>query len=162
MLDQEVPGSMVPQTDSPLYRKAEEKEWKDWVKRQILRIVQPEEAEKLRRHTDSRRIIRWRFVCRDKDASIRTPQMPLPVKARARMCAQASRETLDMSGAIKLDSPTVQRLRVMVFLQLIPYLEWVQRWWEGDISSAFLQGREREMETRGRLFWNLPTDGSKE
>ena len=73
---------------------------------------------------DPRRIIRLRFVYRDKNASLRTPQMPLPIKAKARLCAQASREPLAMMGQLKLDSPTVQRVGINIFLQITTNLGW--------------------------------------
>jgi len=48
-----------------------------------------------------------RFVCvpwqRSRHSSICTPQAALPVKAKARLCAQASRDPLAMAGLVKLD-----------------------------------------------------------
>jgi len=80
----------------------------------------------------------------------------LPVKAKARLCAQGSREPLAMAGMAKLDSPTVQRVGIMVFLQLTANFKWIKTWRKGDISSAFLQGQNREVETKGRLFLEPP------
>ena len=123
---------------------AEKKEWKDWCKNNSVEIILPEAAAKLRYSIDPRRIINLRFVYRDKNSSIRTPQVPLPVRAKARLCAQASREPLAAQGALKLDSPTVQRIGVMLFVQLTVNLQWLQHWIQADISSAFLQGQGNE------------------
>ena len=65
-------------------------------------------------------------------------------------------EPTALAGMAKLDSPTVQRLGVMIFLQLILNLGWTKYWIKCDISSAFLQGQERDVKTKGRLFLNPP------
>ena len=82
--------------------------------------------------------------------------MPLPLKAKARICAQASHEPLARMGLVKLDSPTVQRVGVMLFLQTTVNLGWTKHLRKGDISTAFLQGEKRDVDTRGRLFFELP------
>jgi len=106
--------------------------------------------------------MRLRFVYKDKNAALRMLQTPLPVKAKARLCAQRSREPLAMSGQVKLDSPTVQRVGVMVFLQLLVNFGWLKTWWKADITAAFLQGKDRDVEQRGRLYLyppNQPLEG---
>jgi len=156
MLDKEIPYKMILPKDLHLYHAAEEKEWADWLKNKSVKIVKGAEAQKLRKEFDPKRIITLRFVYRDKNASIRTPQVWLDVKAKARLCAQGSREPLAMAGMAKLDSPTVQRVGIMIFLQLTANFDWFSTWRKGDISSAFLQGQDREVETKGRLFLEPP------
>ena len=51
-------------------------------------------SKRIQSEIDPNRIIGFRFVYRDKNASIRTPQHPLSVKAKARLCAQAFNEPL--------------------------------------------------------------------
>ena len=148
MLDKEVPYNQIPPQHMELYLAAEVKEWRDWLKNECIEIVYPEDAAKVRNEINPNRIIRLRFVYRDKNASVRTPQMPLPVKAKARLCAQASKEPLAMQGLLKLDSPTVQRVGIMIFLQVTVNLRWTQHWRKGDVSSAFLQGQDREPQAR--------------
>ena len=121
-----------------------------------MKILKGADAKQVIATTDPRRIINLRFVYRDKNASIRTPQTPLPVKAKARLCAQASREPTAMEGLAKLDSPTVQRVGIMIFLQLVANFDWFDTWRKGDISSAFLQGTERDTQLEGRLFLRAP------
>ena len=150
------PYNQIPPADRELYHLAEAKEWAGWRANGSVRILSTQESEKVRQTTDPRRIIRLRFVYRDKNSSIRTPQTPLPIKAKARLCAQASGEPLAQAGLIKLDSPTVQRLGLMVFLQAMLNLEWTKTWRKGDVSSAFLQGKARDVEKLGRLFLEPP------
>ena len=83
--------------------------------------------------------------------------MSLPVAAKARLCAQASHEPLANQGLIKLDSPTVHRVGVMIFLQLTVNLGWCDNWFKGDVTTAFLQGQDRDIASRGRLFLELPS-----
>ena len=61
-----------------------------------------------------------------------------------------------LAGLIKLDSPTVQRLGLMVFLQAVLNLRWTATWRKGDISSAFLQGKARDVDRLGRLYLEPP------
>ena len=116
MLDREVAFHENPLQDRDLYRDAEKKEWASWCKTGCIKVTTPEQASVVRREVNRSRIIRLRFVYRDKNSSLRTPQTPLPVKAKARLCAQASHEPLAKQELIKLDSPTVHRVGVMLFL----------------------------------------------
>ena len=158
MLDKEIPYREIPPKDLDLYHKAEEKEWQDWIKNKSVKIIKGQEAKTLSRTFDPDRLINLRFVYRDKNASVRTPQTWLPVKAKARLCAQGSKEPLAKAGMVKLDSPTVQRIGIMIFLQLTANFGWYDTWRKGDISSAFLQGTERDVDAKGRLFLRPPRD----
>ncbi len=89
------------------------------------------------------RLIRLRFVYRDKNTALRTEQTPPPVRAKARLRAQTFREPLAIRGALKLGSPTVQRTGLMVFLQLSAIFGWHTHRRKGDITGAFLQGRKQ-------------------
>ena len=89
------------------------------------------------------------FAYRDEDVSVLTPQVPLPVKAKARLCAQAFDEPLAKAGLIKVDSPTVQRMGIMMFLQLTVNFKWKHHWRKGDVKAAFL-------ETLGKLYLRQP------
>jgi hypothetical protein len=106
------------------YHRAEEKEWKSWVDAECVEVVAPAEARTIKDSIDKRRLIRLRFVYRDKNAGLRTEHTPLPVKAKERLCAQGSNEPLAMAGEVRLDAPTVQRIGIMVFLQLVASFGW--------------------------------------
>jgi hypothetical protein len=156
MLDREVPFNEIPPEHQKDYIEAEKKEWSTWRRTGCVRILSEKESEHVRRTVPTSRVMRLRFVYKDKNAALRTPQAPLPVKAKARLCAQGSREPLAMSGQVKLDSPTVQRVGVMVFLQLLVNFGWIKTWWKADITAAFLQGKDRDVEQRGRLYLHPP------
>ena len=151
MLDKEIPYGELPQKDLSLYHAAELKEWLDWLKNESVTIVKGNEAKQLRKTVPSSRIISLRFVYRDKNASIRTPQHHLPVKAKARLCAQGSREPMSLNGMVKLDSPTVQRIGIMIFLQ--PKLV-SARQLEPPVDAASTAGGGHEQEQQG-IEWSL-------
>ena len=155
MLDKEIPYKEIPPKDLYLYHEAETKEWDDWIKNKSVRIVKGKEVQDIYRDTPPTRFINLRFVYRDKNASIRTPQVWLPVKAKARICAQGFTEPMAKAGLVKLDSPTVQRVGIMVFLQLVANFGWTDTWRKGDVSSAFLQGTERD-QSLGKLYLRSP------
>ena len=157
LMDREVPIEQIPDKDRALYQDAEQKEWASWQKTGCVKVHSPKEAQDIRKVTSHSIIIRLRFVYRDKNSALRTPQMPLPVAAKARLCAQASHELLAKQGLIKLDSPTVHRVGVMIFLQLTVNLGWLDNWFKGDVTTAFLQGQDRDVASRGRLFLEPPS-----
>ena len=100
MLDKEIPWEKLPKEDLKHYVQAEKAEWAEWQKRGSVRIMSLKESQHVLQTVDPARIIGLRFVYRDKNASIRTPQEPLPVKAKARLCAQAFNEPLARAGLI--------------------------------------------------------------
>ena len=79
--------------------------------------------------------------------------------ARARLCAQAYDEPLAKAGLVKVDAPTVQRVGVMIFCQLVVNLKWIPHWRKGDITAAFLQGQKRNITKNGRLYLKQPRKG---
>ena len=146
----------LPPGDLHLYVKAEEDEWKEWLQRESVRVCSVPESRNIEATVDPARIINLRFVYRDKNASVRTPQVPLPVRAKARLCAQAWNEPLAKAGLIKVDAPTVQRVGVMIFLQVVVNFRWQKKWRRGDIKAAFLQGRKRNVSAVGHLYLRPP------
>ena len=144
LLDREVPWEKIPPEHARLYEQAEDVEWDEWTKRGSVRVCPLDESKRINDTVDAARIIGLRFVYRDKNASVRTPQAPLPVKAKARLYAQAYEEPLAKAGLVKVDSSTKQRMRIMVFLQLTVNLGWIKQWRKGDVKAAFLQGKERQ------------------
>jgi hypothetical protein len=159
-LDREVPYKDIPLAHRPLYHLAEKKEWDSWRGAGCVEVLSREESDRVRATTSPARIIKLRFVYRDKNSGMGNSQMSVPIKAKARLCAQASREPLALAGELKLDSPTVQRSGNMVFLQLIVNLKWLGSWYKGDITAAFLQGRPRDQEKLGQLFLVPPSMSS--
>ena len=91
-----------------------------------------------------------------KNAALRSVGNPLPIRAKARLCAQASGEPMALNGLLKLDSPTVQRVGVIIFLQLMLDFGWTGFWRKADIKSAFLQGTWRNVDEVGELYLRPP------
>ena len=121
-----------------------------------MRILSLEETQRVMRTVEPARSIGLRFVYRGKNASVRTPQVPLAVKAKARLCARAFNEPLARAGLIKAESPTIQRVGVMIFLQLTVNNKWIKHWRKGNVKAAFLQGKERDTEQYGHLYLRPP------
>ena len=47
MLDKEIPYKELPEKDLPLYHKAEEKEWDDWLNRKSVNIIKSPETKQI-------------------------------------------------------------------------------------------------------------------
>ncbi len=88
MLDRDVPWDKMPPAHAKLYASTEKAEWDDWLARGSVRICTLRESRPIEQKFDKSHIIGLRFVYRDKNASTRTPQSPLPVKAKARVSAK--------------------------------------------------------------------------
>ena len=61
MLDREIPFEKLPAKDIPVYEEAEKKERKSWQDTGCVRIIPPEEAERLWNTIPRNRLIRCRF-----------------------------------------------------------------------------------------------------
>lgn len=87
------------------------------------------------------RILPSRFVLRNKHAGlVDAGGTPLPLKAKARLCIAGHLCPDSLSCDVQVDSPTVERISTMFFLNQIICSGWVDNWFIGDISNAFLQG----------------------
>ena len=78
-LDREIPYNQIPEHQRPEYHAAEKKEWDSWVKAGCVKILDPSESALIRQKVHRSRIIRLRFVYRGKNASVRTPQLDVPL-----------------------------------------------------------------------------------
>ena len=70
MMDREVPYHEIPDHQKPLYHGAEKAEWAQWLKTGCVKVLTRNEAGQIRKTIDKRRIIRLRFVYRDKNCSL--------------------------------------------------------------------------------------------
>ena len=120
-----------------------------------MKVHGPEEARKLRCKISKGRILRSRFVYRDKNTSIRTPQRFVPVKAKARLAVGGQNCPDCAAGKIRTDAPTVQRTSVLVMLQIASNLGWLKSVRCGDVAAAFLKGDKREGEP---LYFEPPRE----
>eukprot|EP00971_Amphidinium_carterae_P118954 2356782-Amphidinium_carterae.1 len=157
MLDKEMIWSEIPEENRPLFIEAHNKEWKQWLDTECVRVLSKEESERVRHSVARERILPSDMKYRDKNASFRTPQNPLPVKAKARLCVAGQHEPDAKRGLSKTDAPTVQRASLMVFLQLATSLDWLLTLRCGDITGAFLQGESRQ--DKQPLYMTIPRQG---
>ena len=127
-----------------LFMQAIDKEWDSWLRYGSVRVLSLEQSLKTCETTDPRRILRSDMKLKDKNASLRSEQSPLPVLAKARFSAQGQFDPDARKGLLKTDAHMVQRCGFYVFLQLTVNLGWLPQLRIGDISAAFLQGRERQ------------------
>ena len=140
MLDKEVPYEKISPDDWPAYEAAIQKEWNSWVEYDSCQILTLEESSKVERE-QPKRILPSRFVLRNKHAGLVDPAgKALPLKAKARLCLAGHMCPDSLSGELQVDSPTVERITTMMFLNNVICNDWVQDWYIGDISNAFLQG----------------------
>ena len=147
MMVKEIPYEKIPSEDRQLYLQAELKEWSSWKEFESCEILSPEQSEEIMRTKPDR------FVYRNKHAGLLDPQghplhaglldpqgHPLPTKAKARLCLQRHLCPDSLSGQLQVDSPTIERVSTLIFLHHIISSKWVDNWYIGDISNAFLQG----------------------
>jgi len=145
-LDKELGWHEVPEQDKPVYKEAMASHWKEWLQYKAVKPLSAEETAKVRRTVRRERVLRSRYALRDKNASVRTPQNNLPIKAKARLVIAGQDCPDAMMGLLKTDAPTVQRTSILVLLQIAANLRWLESLTVGDISSAFLQGKERAVD----------------
>ncbi|CAK0820255.1 unnamed protein product [Prorocentrum cordatum] len=85
--DKEIAWKDIPDEQKGLYIKAIVEHWEEWKKFGSVEVMSPEASAKAREQNDKSRFLPSRFVFRDKNATIRTEANPVPVKAKARLCA---------------------------------------------------------------------------
>ena len=142
--DKELQYHEIPKDDLPLHHEAEEKQWEEeWIRFGSVKPLESAESERIRATVDRKRILRSRFVYRDKHSSLRTPQRDLPVKAKARLRLAGQHCPDCATGRVRTDASTVQRTSTLCFFQVGANLGWLPSLRTGDISAAFLQGTAR-------------------
>ncbi|CAE7266153.1 RE1 [Symbiodinium natans] len=155
MIEKEIPESKIPAHQREAFEQAKLKEWNSWEEFDSVEVLTVSESERIVRESPER-VLRSRFVLRDKNAGLVESGVPLPLKAKARLCVQGQYCPDSLSGNVKLDSPTIQRVSTYLFLHLVASWGWVQQLRVGDISSAFLQGHES---SGAPLYMHQPKGG---
>ena len=81
----EIPWGQIAETDRPLYKQAETRQWAEHLKYEAVRVLTAEETQKVRDTVEPDRVLSSRFAYRDKNAGLRvaTAWANLPVKAKA-------------------------------------------------------------------------------
>jgi hypothetical protein len=140
-LEKEIPYSKISQDQMPAFQEAIRKEWQSWQEFHAAEPLSLQESEKVIQELPQR-VLRSRYVLRNKNAGLVDDKgSPLALRAKARLCIQGQFDPDSASGNIQLDAPTVQHTSLLVFLHCVISFGWLDNWFSGDISSAFLQGK---------------------
>ena len=153
--DKELQWDQIPESDRPELYEAMGKEWKTWLELKAVRFCTPEESRQIPRYLTLG--LGWRH--KDKNASARSPQNPLPLKAKSRLTAQGQMERTAMNGEVRVGAPTAQRMSLLVFLQIVINLDWCENLTITDAVGAYLQGLTRAQHGKPKLFLRLPKEG---
>ena len=144
MLDKEIPYDKITPQDMPEYQRAIEKEWDSWLQYDSCKVLSLEESEKIEQECP-KRILPSRLVLRNKHAGLVSPEgKSLPLKAKARLCIAGHLCPDTVGGDVQVDSPTIERISTMLFLNYVVCYSWFTNWFIGDIGNAFLQGAPLE------------------
>lgn len=156
MMDKEIPYDMIPPEQMPMFQAAIQKEWQSWLDYQSCEVLSLEESHEVEK-THPKRILPSRFVLRDKHSGLLgIDGTPLPVKPKARLCLAGHLCPDAATGQVQVDSPTVERISTMMFLNMVISFGWLKHWYIGDISNAFLQGAPLKGEV---MFMRQPKQG---
>lgn len=156
MLDKEIPWEKIPDNERVAYQEAIAKEWSSWLQYESCEVLSVEESQRVQQERPDR-VLPSRFVLRNKNAGLMGPDgTSLPLKPKARLCLAGHLCPDSMSGELQLDSPTVERVSTMLFLHTVVSNGWIDNWFVGDISNAFLQGAPLEGKD---MFMKQPKQG---
>ena len=156
MLDKEIPYDKIGNEDKAAFDQAIQKEWDSWLRYESCKILSVDESQEVEKQ-NPRRILPSRLVLRNKHAGLVDVQgKPLPMKAKARLCIAGHLCPDAATGELQVDSPTIERISTMVFLNMVICSGWLDHWFIGDISNAFLQGAPLEGEP---MFMRQPKQG---
>ena len=134
------------QMDEPTrqqFRVAAEEQWQKWTENGAVEVLNLHQSravfQELERKGELDRVLKPRFVLTDKNASLRTPETPLPLKASARIVVPGYRDLANLQNELRRDAPTGSRLAQHV-LFCIAASE--PSWWlrSADVRAAFLKG----------------------
>lgn len=151
--DKEVKWEQIPEEEKQLYVEAEEKQWKEHLKYDAVRVHSPEDAALLRRKVPKERIIKARFAYRDKNVSKRREDPTVPCKAKARLCVGGHMDPDLQTGQLNTEAPTAGKPAMFTTLFLAAQLGWELA--AGDVEAAFLNG----VEAKRGLFFEPPKRG---
>ena len=161
-LEREIPWRSIlklPKDQIDQYIQSAVKEWKGWGTWDSIEPVTPEEAAKILSNPSSRkRVLRSRACYRNKSKD------PNKLVAKTRVVALGHLDP-DLAS-ISRDSPTPSRTSECILMAIFAAgcngsvenqpMGWIL--WAGDVSTAFLQGRQDMSERPDELFLQPPQD----
>ena len=145
-LEKELPWRLIPESERPAFRAAEDKQYQEHLKHGALQPLSLEESEAVRQSVDPSRILTSRFAYKDKHWSRRKVDSGVCWKHKARLVIGGHKDP-DIH-MLQTDAPTINRLSVLILLQLVASRKGSERWEAsaGDITAAFLNGDELDRE----------------
>lgn len=96
------------------FRVAAEEQRQKWTENGAVEVLNLHQSravfQELERKGELDRVLKPRFVLTDKNASLRTPETPLPLKASARIVVPGYRDLANLQNELRRDAPTGSRL----------------------------------------------------
>lgn len=131
------------------FREAAMQAWQIWPENNAIEELSQDECRavraRLKRNKEEHKILTPRYVFTDKNDPLRTPQCPLPLRARARIVVPGFKDLL--SYTLRKDAPTGARISQHFLLTLTASFNvkkmGKKRAWRlmaADIKSAFMKG----------------------
>ena len=90
--EKEIAYRDIPAKDMPLYRAAAALQWKEWLEFDSVDVLSLAASQAAKLEYDRSRFLPSRFVYRDKNAHVRPPDNPVPIRAKARLCCGGHRD----------------------------------------------------------------------
>ena len=137
------------------FRLAADDQWKKWLENEAVMVLGLDESraveQELERKGELERIMNPRFILVDKNAKLRSPECPLPLKANARIIVPGFRDLANLNGELRTDSPTASRIaQHVVCCVCAGHPEWCLL--SAGVRAAFLKGDpyvQRQLYIRG-------------
>ena len=155
-LEKEMPWRLIPPEKHSLFKAAEVKQINEHLDHKALTILTKTETDEVYRTVAPERILNSRWAYRDKNYAKRKGDEKIEWKAKARLVI-AGHQDPDVTS-LTTDAPTVNRLSIMVLLQIASSRRAGPDPWEaaaGDVCAAFLNGKPLQR----TLFMKQPRTG---
>ncbi|CAK9000465.1 unnamed protein product [Durusdinium trenchii] len=151
-LEKELPWTMIPVDERPMYHDALVKEWGTWCKYQAVMVLDLVASAYVLANVDPKRILDTRVLYKNKNAAYNW----MPVKPKARIVCRGDRDPDLLT--LRRDAPTLTRLGLMLICQLATSMDgWFMM--NCDITGAFLQGDQGLAARKEPLFLKQPREG---
>ena len=142
------------------FRIAAGERWEKWIENGAVEVLPLHQSrtilQELERKGELDRVLQPRFVLTDKNASLRTPECDLPLKASARIVVPAYRDLANLQNELRRDAPTGSRLAQHILFSIAgAHPDWFLR--SADVRAAFLKGDPYVQ----RVLYMSGTDGAK-
>ena len=108
------------------FRIAAGEQWEKWIENGAIEVLPLHQSrtilQELERKGELDRVLQPRFVLTDKNASLRTPECDLPLKASARIVVPGYRDLANLQNELRRDAPTGDDWHSIFFLALLEHI----------------------------------------